>query len=105
MHQLVVTRTAQKEADDIALQFARKSLLRANRFLEAIDDTYRHLCSVPETGSKIEELAGTSFAGVRHCTIKRFRDYLVVYRFIFPEIEVLHIVDGRRNYLELFDEG
>lgn len=105
MCRLEVTRTALREADDIAFHISLDSPRAAARFLNAIDETYAHLKRVPEAGVRIVELAGTRFSGVRSCTITRFRNYIVIYSLMDDEIEILHIVDGRRDYFDLFDNG
>ncbi len=103
MSPVFVTKKARTEADDIAFHISLDNPRAANRFLDAVDETFAHLSHIPEAGTLIEELADTRFHNVRSCTINKFRNHLVLYRLSNNDIQILHIVDGRREYLELFE--
>lgn len=56
----------------------------------------------PTIGSVVEKLDGTPYAKIWVCTVRRFRNYVILYRIELDVILIERILDGRRNYLELF---
>ena len=74
------------------------------RFIDEVQEAYKRIARMPTIGSEIEDLRGTKFERRRQCTIKKFRNYIIIYSFSQDEVIIHHVFDGRRNYFELFDE-
>lgn len=49
-------------------------------FLQEVQKTYDIIEQTPTIGSVIEELAGSEHEGLRQCTVRRFRNYVIFYK-------------------------
>jgi toxin ParE1/3/4 len=95
----LVLRTAQAEQDLLEAwgTVARRSVERADRLTEAIDEKCRLVARFPEMGRERVELA----PGVRSTLVEK---YVIFYRVIDDGIEVLRVVHGSRDIPRLFRE-
>jgi plasmid stabilization system protein ParE len=100
MLKIIEKNRAANEVEYIASNMT--SLRAAATFVEEVRQTYQRIASMPALGNVIEELAGTKFAGVRLCTVKKFRNYIVIYSFDEAAVTIHHVFDGRRHYTDLF---
>lgn len=96
------TKRAGAEVEDIASRML--SNVASIRFVDEVRETYQRIARMPTLGSEIEELRGTKFESRRRCTVRKFRNYIVFYSFNERQVVIHHVFDGRRNYLDLFDD-
>jgi toxin ParE1/3/4 len=94
-----VLRTAQAHQDLLEIwEFvARRSIERADRLTEAIEQKCILVAQFPEMGRRRDELA----PGVRSTLVER---YMILYRIADDGIEVLRVVHGSRDLPRLFGE-
>ncbi|MBL8823538.1 MAG: type II toxin-antitoxin system RelE/ParE family toxin [Planctomycetia bacterium] len=97
---IIQTNVAFKDAVHISSGMISEPV--SNLFNQALQKTYSAIIITPTIGSLVPGLSNTTMQGLRVCTIRRFRNYLVFYRIEKDCIVVERILDGRRNYLELF---
>ena len=68
----------------------------AERFLAAADSTFDSLARMPGLGH-VFETDITRLRDIRVWPIRRFRKYLVLYRFSEDEVEILHVFHGAQD--------
>lgn len=78
------------------------SLRTAERFLEAAEQTFMKLATMPGMGSQFETQL-LKLTGIRTMSIKGFKRYMIMYREIPKGIEVLRVIHGSRNWQEELD--
>lgn len=100
---LVITNRAIAQVEAIASKMI--SMFAGKKFIMEARATYERIAMMPTLGSEIEELNGTEFAGRRRCTIKRFRNFVVIYSCIGEIVTIHQVYDGKRNYLDLFTDS
>ena len=91
-------RSAQAEDDLIAIwsAIAPEDLAAADRVLDRIDAACVMSASYPEAGPRRDDIV----PGFRYFPV---RPYLVIYRVVAPDrIEIVRVVDGRRDLANLF---
>lgn len=91
------TPTAKQELDEIHdfIGVERKSQAAAEKLVRDVHDKANLYATQPEMGTARPDL-GDGFRVFPH------KPYMIVYRPIADGIEVLRVVDGRRNYQKLF---
>ena len=91
------TPTAKRELDEIHdfIGVERQSPRAAANLLREIHDRANLYASQPEMGTSREDL-GEEFQ------VFSVKAYIIVYRAVQHGIEVLRVVDGRRDYPSLF---
>ncbi len=102
MLKVIVTQRAKAEVEDIASSM--HSLAAGLRFISEARATYERIAMMPTLGNVIEAFDGTIFEGRRHCTIKRFRNYVVIYSCQEDTVTIHRVFNGRRDYQGLFSE-
>lgn len=80
----------------------RGSVLSANRFLQAADQTCARLADMPGLGSECES-DHPALDGLRLMPIRGFAKYLILYRPIRDGIEVIRVFHGSRDLEGLFE--
>jgi toxin ParE1/3/4 len=75
----------------------------SDKFLTAADDTFKQLAQTPKMG-RVCGFNNPNLADVRQQVIKGFRNYLVFYRTIDGDVEILRVLHGRRDIEALLDE-
>jgi plasmid stabilization system protein ParE len=98
---ILETKRAGRELEHIASQMI--SFKASISFVDQVHKTYERIAIVPTIGSLIEELIDTRFENYRRCTVKKFRNYIVIYSFNEDVLTIQRVFDGRRDYLELFE--
>jgi plasmid stabilization system protein ParE len=97
-----ILESAQAVADSDHISASMYSAKAGIQFLNELRKTYDYIAQTPTIGSLNEELEGSRHIGLRQCTVKRFRNYIVFYRIRRDAIVIERVLDGRRNYLQLF---
>ena len=93
-----ITPRASRDIEAIADYLAaQRGLNRAERLLNGIDSTLQRIAQFPQIGRKRDEL----YPGSRSLP---YEQYLIFYRLINDEIEVLRIVSGYQDLTALFDD-
>ncbi len=94
-----VTPRASRDIEAIADYLAtRSSLSRSEQFLNGIDSTLQRIAQFPQIGRKRDEL----YPGLRSLP---YEQYLIFYRLLNDDIEVLRVVSGYQDLLALFEES
>ena len=99
MPQAEWTPKAKQELEDIHdfIGVERRSQTAAEKLVRDIHKKADLYATQPEMGTARPDL-GESFRVFRH------KSYIIVYRPIADGIEVLRVVDGRRDYRHLFEK-
>jgi toxin ParE1/3/4 len=79
------------------------SLDASDRFLEAAEDTFRQLATMPGMGL-MREVRNPVLAGMRQWRVRGFEKYLIFYRVTEKAVEILRVLHGARDLDSLFDE-
>ena len=88
---------------EIATYIAEDNLDASDRFLAAAEETFKQLAKMPGIG-KLGQFSHPNLVGVRQQAIKGFKKYLVFYRSIDSEIEILRVIHGAREIAEILEE-
>ena len=72
----------------------------ALRFADAVNETIKMLLGNPNLG---ERLSTDSSGQIRFRTISGFKNYLIFYRRVDAVLEILRVLNGARDYEDLFD--
>lgn len=93
-----VERTDRSVSDIIehALFIAREQPDAARRFVDAAEEAIGKLATMPQMGA-VRESADPTLAGLRQWPIKRFRNFLIIYRPLRDGIVVVRILHGARD--------
>lgn len=93
-----VLRTSQAHLDlvKLATDVGRENTAAADRLLDEIEERCRLLAQSPEMGRKREELA----TGLRSSVVGQ---YVIFYRPMADEIQVIHVLHGARDLPRLFE--
>lgn len=97
---LRLTRTRQAEADliEIWTRIARENIPAADRLLDALDDRSHRLTAHPFLGAARPDLAPE----LRYLT---FGSYLILYRVLPTDIEIVRYLHGRRDLQRLVESS
>jgi len=90
------TPQAKKERWELADYIAQRNLAAAERFVQALEQSYAFLADFPVSGSIVDE-NHPKHADVRAWQVKGFPRHLILFRFREEAIEILHICDAARN--------
>ncbi len=94
-----ITPLASRDIEAIADYLATQSSLdRAEQFLNGIDSTLQRIAQFPQIGRKRDEL----YPGLRSLPYEK---YLIFYRLLNDDIEVLRVVSGYQDLTALFDDS
>ena len=94
---------AEKDVAAHAEYIQGNSLEAALRFLDAVDAAFSMLSKTPEMGGMCR-FAKPHYAGMRVWPVPSFRKYLIFYRVIPEEIEVIRVLHGTRDLQIIFGE-
>lgn len=95
MPRVVFTRQAREDLIDIWLHIAEDDPRAADRVLDRLDETARHLAGHPEMGAARDDIR----TGLRSLISG---PYLLLYRVTDPGVEIVRAVHGRRDLFGLF---
>ncbi|MBC6476239.1 MAG: type II toxin-antitoxin system RelE/ParE family toxin [Hormoscilla sp. GM102CHS1] len=90
-----LTDEALQDLDEIFNYLSGYSLDAVDRFLDALEKKYQNLVNFPQMGKSYEELA-PQLRGVP------IDGYILLYRLVGEDIEILRVVSGYRNLKSLF---
>ena len=72
-------------------------------FLNRVDETIQFLERFPQVGVE-PPIPVPAEPGIRLFSVRRFRNYLIAFLPLADGIEVVRVIDGRRDLGRLFDE-
>jgi toxin ParE1/3/4 len=93
---------ALRDIVEIAVFIAEESVEASDRFLEAVELTFRALARMPRVGARCR-FRNPRFAAVRMWRVRGFENYLIFYRPRQDGIEVLRLIHGARDIASLFE--
>ena len=91
--------------DDIAelySYFLERGEDLAEKFADCLSETYKMIASMPELGELLRFREPT-MRDARIRRIKKFTNHLIFYRIEADRIEILRVLHGARDYMNLFD--
>ena len=95
---------AKKEIWEIAEYIARDSWEAAERFLGALEESFRFLLDFPHSGDLLDR-HDPRCADVRIWQVKGFPNHLVVFRPRSDGIEVIHVCHAAQDLNAIMTEG
>ncbi len=109
MNKFLLSRSAEKDLEEIWLYVGRESVGLANRFLKSLTGRFPVLADFPDMGVVREDLfPEDKDSGRRPGASVRclpFKSYLIFYRKRSPHrIEILRVVHAARDLSALFDQ-
>jgi toxin ParE1/3/4 len=103
-YRLIIKNRAERDLREQAEYLLRQGDVdQAVTFLAAAEETLAQLVKMPRIG-KVSRWAGLALGEVRQWQMKDFRDYLIFYRLQETTLEVLRILRGSRDLVELLAE-
>ena len=101
----IILKTPQAELDllDIASYIAEDNFDAAERFLEAAEQTFATVASMPLIGHACE-FQSPQAQGLRLWRVRGFERYLIFYRPLDHGIEVVRVLHGSRDIESLFED-
>jgi toxin ParE1/3/4 len=98
MSRYVINILASRDLNEIADYFAENSLEAGDKFFRALNQKCQQLVRFPNSGKSYAtirpDLRGLSLQG-----------YVIFYRLLDDGIEILRVVNGRRNFLSFFNDS
>jgi toxin ParE1/3/4 len=96
MIQYIINVRATQDLSEISEYLAEISLERSDRFLQDFDRKCRQIVNFPLSGKSYTEIRPDLRGMV-------FQGYLIFYRVLESEIEIMRVIAGRRDLTSLFD--
>lgn len=100
---IVYERLARRDIDEHADYIARERPLSALAFVDAVEGDVARLAAMPELGSP-RAFQHTRLAGIRLWSVTGFRNYLLFYRVMGDELQVLRVLHAAQDYTRFFRE-
>jgi toxin ParE1/3/4 len=99
---IVIWPEANREIDAQAEYLYRQaSLVVAERFARALQDTLERIADMPGVGSPFQ-FEDVQLAGVRTWLVRGFRSHVIYYRADEERLDVIHVLHGAQNAESLF---
>ncbi len=92
---------ARSDLREILAFFKKHDAKLSGRFRAAVKEGFSTLATHPGLG-RAEDYGEAAFAGMRLCRVPEFDKYLIFYRSFEDRIEIVRVVDGRRDLPKLF---
>lgn len=102
MKRVVFNPLAIDDLDEITHFIAQDNPVAAEKVREDLLDSSQALCQQPELGIR-PRFSAHRYAGIRFIPSSRYPTYLLFYRELATEVEVLRIIHGSRNLPPLFE--
>jgi toxin ParE1/3/4 len=100
---IITLAQAEDDIESLARFIAQKSPASADRFLNAVHQTFLAILPLPHLG-RPWETASPQYQKMRWWPVRGFRSHLIFYRPVSEGIEVLRVVHGSRNLPSLFTD-
>ncbi len=96
MKRLRFTSKALQDFQDIHDYIAKDNIDAASDFIERLQQRCNELCETPGIGRKRDDLAPRMRSS-------RVGDHLIFYRVLDGDLEVMHVLHGRRSLRKVFE--
>ena len=96
-----LTKRAHKQLEQITYYIALDKPQAAQRVFERVLETCQIVADMPGIGRNPTYISNQEVLCVN---VKQYTNYLIYYRKRQKEVIILHIIDGRRNLPDLFDD-
>ena len=97
MKRLRYTAQALQDFQDIHDYIAQDNIDAASDFIERLNERCNELCEMPGIGRKRDDLA----PGMRSSAVG---EHLIFYHVLDGDLEVVHVLHGRRNLERVFEQ-
>lgn len=97
MRSLRITATASRDLDEICDYFLERSVDAGDRFVRTFNKKCKHLATFPSVGKLYPHLR----PGLRGLLLM---DYIIFYRVVDNDVEILRVVSGYQDLQEVFQE-
>lgn len=97
------TPRAQQDIVEQAYYFAETDMNTSDKFIYAVENTFRTLAAMPEMGSP-RTFRHSRLRGLRSWSVEGFRKHLIFYLPRENGIEVIRVLHGSRDLDALFGE-
>jgi toxin ParE1/3/4 len=87
---------------ELATYIAEDNMDASDRFLVAAEETFKQLVQTPKMGKRCQ-FSHPNLIDVRQQAIKGFKRYLIFYRLIDSEVEILRVIHGARDIEDILD--
>jgi len=94
--------TATSDIDELHYFFLERDESLAEKFLESLSETYEMIANMPELG-ELYRFRAPAMKDARIRKVKNFPNHLIFYRIEADRIEILRVLHGARDYVNLFD--
>jgi len=101
-YRLVPSAEADNDVFDIACYLSAQREGLGFRFFDAVDATYQQITDNPERKG-VGPFRHPRARDIRIWSIIGFSNYLIFYRIGTEQIEILRVLHGARDYMNLFD--
>lgn len=88
---------------ELATYIAEDNLDASDRFLAAVEETFKQLGKMPGMG-KLIQFSNPNLDDVRQQAVRGFKKYLVFYRPTNLGIEILRVIHAARDIPEILDK-
>ena len=100
---LIVLSSADEDIIGITAYIGRHNPVAALRFSRAVTRTINDLLWSPQIGREVDG-DDPHNAGLRRVVLRRYRNYLMLYRVTPQAVEILRIIDGRQDLERILRE-
>ncbi|MEM9157245.1 MAG: type II toxin-antitoxin system RelE/ParE family toxin [Cyanobacteria bacterium P01_F01_bin.33] len=97
MSRYVINVLASQDLNEIADYFAERNLDAGDRFFRTFNRKCQQLVAFPESGKSYANIR----AGLRGLSLD---GYVIFYRILEDGIEILRVINGRRDFPTVFEE-
>lgn len=87
----------------IATYIAQNNLSVSDKFLLAVEETFKQLGKLPQMG-KVCQFSHPKLAIIRQVAIKGFRKYLIFYYLTENGVEILRVIHGVRDIEAILED-
>ena len=102
IYQIVPSAEADNDVFDIACYLSDQREGLGFRFYDCVDATYRQIADNPLLKG-LGHFRQAEIRNIRICPVKDFPNHLIFYRIETDRIEILRVLHGARDYVNLFD--
>ncbi|MBZ0253907.1 MAG: type II toxin-antitoxin system RelE/ParE family toxin [Candidatus Methylomirabilis sp.] len=93
-----------RDIAEVAARIAEDSESAAWRFVEATERVFDFLSRNPDAGAPRPELSGGRLSDLRMWPVGGFEKYLVFYRHVGGEVQILRVLHGARDLAALLED-
>jgi toxin ParE1/3/4 len=97
MSRYVINSLASRDINEISDYFAEVSIVAGERFFQALNRKFKQLVDFPNSGKPYADIHPV----VRGLSVD---GYIIFYRILDDGIEILRVVNGRRDFTAIFQD-